>query len=201
MITIVDYGMGNLGSILNMFKRIGVRAIVTSELSDINVAEKLLLPGVGSFDKAMEAINQSDLRAMLDKKVLEDKVPVLGVCLGMQLLTSGSDEGQQEGFNWIPGRASRFDANLGLKIPHMGWNVTVPAQQHPLAEGLGDDSRFYFVHSYCVQVENPNHCLFKTIYGQEFASGIQKGNIYGVQFHPEKSHKFGMKLLKNFVEL
>lgn len=201
MITIVDYGMGNLGSILNMFKRVGVKAIVTSDLSSISAAEKLLLPGVGCFDKAMDTINTSGLREILDKKVLVDKVPVLGVCLGMQLLTSGSDEGQCEGLNWIPGRAHLFETRLGLKVPHMGWNVTIPTQKNMLTEALGNESRFYFVHSYFVQVENPNHCLLKTNYGLEFASSINKNNIYGVQFHPEKSHKFGMTLLRNFADL
>lgn len=199
MITIIDYGMGNLGSILNMFKRIGVRATVTDDLSEIELAEKLLLPGVGSFDKAMEAINGSGLRALLDKKALKDKVPVLGVCLGMQILTGGSDEGQAEGLNWIPGRANYFGVDQGLKVPHMGWNTTSPMQRHSLIEGMNDESRFYFVHSYCVQVEKQDHCFLKTTYGQEFASGICRNNIFGVQFHPEKSHKFGMQLLKNFA--
>lgn len=201
MITIVDYGMGNLGSITNMFKRIGVKAIVTSDLGQIDQAEKLLLPGVGAFDKAMEAINGTGLRQVLDRKVLEQGTPVLGVCLGMQILTSGSDEGEKDGLGWIPGRACAFNTDTGLKVPHMGWNVTTPAQNNQLADGLGDDSRFYFVHSFCVQVENPDHCIFTSNYGREFASGIQKDNIYGVQFHPEKSHKFGMKILKNFAGL
>ena len=201
MITIVDYGMGNLGSIVNMFKRIGIQSTVTADLTQIESAGKLLLPGVGSFDKAMDAINNSGLRSMLDKKVLEDQVPILGVCLGMQILTSGSDEGKNEGLNWIPGRANRMDLANGLKVPHMGWNVSLPNQNNALTNGLDDESRFYFVHSYCVHVENPEHSLMTTSYGEEFSSGIHKNNIYGVQFHPEKSHKFGMKILKNFAEL
>jgi glutamine amidotransferase len=201
MVIIVDYGMGNLGSILNMFKRIGVRAYVTSELPKIEDAEKLLLPGVGSFDHAIDAINSNGLRAVLDKKALKERVPILGVCLGMQLLTYGSDEGSRDGLGWIPGRASVFETNSGLKVPHMGWNVTISSQKSRLTEGLGEISRFYFVHSYCVHVDNPDYCILTTKYGIEFASGIQKNNIFGVQFHPEKSHKFGMKILKNFADL
>lgn len=201
MLIIVDYGMGNLGSIENMFKRVGVNAIVSSDFSEIRKADKLLLPGVGSFDRAMEAINKQGLRSILDEKALEEKVPVLGVCLGMQILTNGSAEGKQRGLGWIPGEAHKFNVNDGLKIPHMGWNVTMPVQNSPLTQGLDDNSRFYFVHSYCVQTENPAHCILKTKYGQDFASGIQKDNIFGVQFHPEKSHKFGMQILKNFASL
>lgn len=201
MITIVDYGMGNLGSIINMFKRVGIKAVVTSNLNQIEQAEKLLLPGVGAFDKAMEAINSSGFRELLDCKVLEEKVPVLGVCLGMQLLTSGSDEGQERGLGWIPGKAIALNTDSGLKVPHMGWNTAIPTNHNRLAADLDDDSRFYFVHSFCVQVENEEHCIFSSYYGQYFASGIQKDNIYGVQFHPEKSHKFGMKILKNFAGL
>lgn len=201
MITIVDYGMGNLGSIRNMFKRIGVEARVTSDLSEIADAEKLMLPGVGAFDSAMQAINGSGLRDLLERKVLAEKTPVLGVCLGMQILTDGSEEGKEQGLGWIPGRATRFDPAKGLKVPHMGWNLTRPEGESPLHKGLDEDSRFYFVHSYRVAVENPEHALFTTVYGDRFDSGIHRNNIYGVQFHPEKSHKFGMTLLKNFSEL
>lgn len=201
MITIVDYGMGNLGSIKNMFKRIGVSAVVSGDLVTISAASKLLLPGVGAFDKAMERINSDGLRQVLDRKALEERVPVLGICLGMQLLTKSSEEGTSSGLGWIAAKASRFPVISGLKVPHMGWNVVIPTQESPLIKELPEASRFYFVHSYCVQVEDEGDSLLKTDYGLRFDSAIQHDNIYGCQFHPEKSHKFGMKLLENFARL
>ncbi|OEU69677.1 MAG: imidazole glycerol phosphate synthase, glutamine amidotransferase subunit [Desulfovibrio sp. S3730MH75] len=201
MITIVDYGMGNLGSIKNMFKRIGVPAVVSSDLETISSASKLLLPGVGAFDKAMARINNSELRQLLDRKALEERVPVLGICLGMQLLTCASEEGDSAGLGWIAAKATRFPIMPDLKVPHMGWNVVTPTRESSLTKGLPEDSRFYFVHSYCVHVDNEEDSLLKTDYGRRFDSAIQHDNIYGCQFHPEKSHKFGMKLLENFASL
>jgi imidazole glycerol-phosphate synthase subunit HisH len=203
MITIIDYGMGNLGSIANMLKKTGAESRITSSVQDIENATKLILPGVGAFDTAMTKINESGLREVLDRKVLEDKVPVLGICLGMQLLTQGSEEGSMPGLGWIPGMTRRFTATKGVKIPHMGWNIVTPATPCKLNEGFEeeDETRFYFVHSYAVQVDSPEHSIFRTNYILDFDSGIRKENIYGVQFHPEKSHRFGKKLLSNFVEL
>lgn len=202
MITIIDYGMGNLGSILNMFKRIGILAIVTKEHSKIQDAEKLLLPGVGAFDSAMERINNSGLRDLLDSKVRVDQVPILGICLGMQLLTRGSEEGSLQGFGWIKADTKRFPLQDKLKVPHMGWNIVRPVNPSGFTESLTtEESRFYFVHSYYVTVDNPKDSLLRCHYGLDFDAAVNKANVYGTQFHPEKSHKFGMRLLKNFAEL
>lgn len=207
MITIVDYGMGNLGSVFNMFKKIGVQSQITSDLEKIEASEKLLLPGVGAFDAAMESINKSGLREVLDKKARVDKIPVLGICLGMQLLTDGSDEGELPGLGWIPAYTYKFKSSPSLRVPHMGWNEVKLSNECPIGENLDtvsslvEDPRFYFVHSYYVKVKGEKNSMMKTVYGNEFDSGIQHENILGCQFHPEKSHKFGMKLLGNFAKL
>lgn len=203
MITIVDYGMGNLGSVFNMFKKIGVASKITSNLEEIKDAEKILLPGVGAFDNAMKRINDSGIRAVLDTKVLQDKIPVLGICLGMQLLTHGSEEGVEKGFGWINAKAKKFHFRKEekLKVPHMGWNRVFNSTLSKLTLDLPDEPRFYFVHSYYVEVEDQENSILKTNYGIEFDSAIQHNNIYGAQFHPEKSHKFGMKLFKNFAKI
>ena len=201
MITIVDYGMGNLGSVLNMFRYIGVPANISSDLSVINKASKLLLPGVGAFDSAISRINSSGLRDILDHKVIVKQTPILGICLGMQLLTSGSEEGTLPGFGWIPAETSRFSSLPDLKIPHMGWNLVTPNTPSELTQDLPTASRFYFVHSYYITVDNPQYSILRTCHGIEFDSAIQCDNIYGTQFHPEKSHKFGMHLLKNFSNI
>ncbi len=201
MITIVDYGMGNLGSIWNLLRHIGVPAVVTSDLDCITKADKLILPGVGAFDAAMARINSSNLRQVLDRKTLEERIPVLGICLGMQLLTRSSEEGQLPGLGWVAATTSRFPPKPDLKVPHMGWNVVTPTRESPLTKDLPEESRFYFVHSYYVHVDNEEDSILKTSYGISFDAAIQHGNIYGAQFHPEKSHKFGMKLLTNFARL
>lgn len=210
MITIVDYGMGNLGSIYNMFvKKIKVECEVTSDLDKIKSAKKLLLPGVGAFDNAMKRISEEGIREVLELKVLREKTPILGICLGMQLLTKGSDEGKLPGLGWIDAYTHRFSFEKaeGLKVPHMGWNEVNLSQESLLTTGLGelvakpDNPRFYFVHSYYVKVKNQSNSILKTNFGHEFDSAIQKDNIYGAQFHPEKSHKFGVQLFKNFAEL
>lgn len=201
MIAIVDYGMGNLGSIQNMFKRIGAAAQVTSDADVLARASKILLPGVGAFDSAMQRINDSGLREVLDRKALHERVPTLGICLGMQLLTRGSDEGQLPGLGWLGATTRRFPTIAGLKVPHMGWNLVTPIQPSPLTAGLPAESRFYFVHSYCVQVDDERDSVLKTHYGVTFDAAVAHGNIYGAQFHPEKSHRFGMQLLANFAGL
>ncbi len=201
MITVVDYGMGNLGSILNMFKRIGVNAVITTDPEVVRSAEKILLPGVGSFDVAMNHINGSGLREILEQKAMVERIPILGICLGMQLFTRGSEEGELPGLGWIPGETKRFPGRPDLKVPHMGWNMVIPSTPSCLTRDLPEESRFYFVHSYCVTLDDPRHSILKTHYGVEFESGLARENIYGVQFHPEKSHKFGMQLLKNFAGL
>lgn len=201
MIAIVDYGMGNLGSIQNMFKRIGAAAQVTSDADVLARASKILLPGVGAFDSAMQRINDSGLREVLDRKALHERVPTLGICLGMQLLTRGSDEGQLPGLGWLGATTRRFPTIAGLKVPHMGWNLVTPIQPSPLTAGLPAESRFYFVHSYCVQVDDERDSVLKAHYGVTFDAAVAHGNIYGAQFHPEKSHRFGMQLLANFAGL
>ena len=203
MITIIDYGMGNLGSIHNMFKRIGAESEITNDLEIISKAKKLLLPGVGNFDKAVSIIESEGLKTLLDRKVLVDKTPILGICLGMQLLTNESEEGDLKGFSWIPSRTIKFKFdNNHYKIPHMGWNLVTSKCSDQLIHGLPEEPKFYFVHSYYVKVEDENNSLLKTKYGGiEFDSAIHRDNIWGTQFHPEKSHKFGMKLLENFAKV
>jgi len=202
MITIVDYGMGNLGSMRNMFKRIGVKASIESDPEVIRRAEKLLLPGVGAFDAAMMRINSvPGLREVLEQKALTERLPILGVCLGMQLLTRTSEEGQLLGLGWIPGATIRFPRQAELKVPHMGWNVANPVGDSLLTADLGAEPRYYFVHSYYVRADESAHSLMRTHYGLDFDSAIGRDNIYGVQFHPEKSHRFGMRILQNFAAL
>jgi glutamine amidotransferase len=203
MIVIVDYGLGNLGSIRNMLKRIGASAEITSDPEKIDSAEKLILPGVGKFDAAIEKIDSLGMRKLLDKKALIDKTPILGICLGMQLLTNGSEEGSLPGLGWIDADTIKFNfaEDQKLKIPHMGWNLVKKSTQSPLTEGFDDQFRYYFIHSYYVRVADEKNSILKTDYGLEFDSAIQKDNIFGAQFHPEKSHKYGIHLLSNFVNI
>lgn len=205
MITIIDYGMGNLGSIKNMFKYIGVDAIIESDVDKIKNASKILLPGVGSFDTAMKKINESDLKEVLNEKALKEQVPVLGICLGMQLLTNSSEEGVLEGLGWIDEKIISFKDRIDKKyrVPHMGWNIVNKSNDSILTHGFEefDETRFYFVHSYFVKVQDEKNSILKTSYGIEFDSAIAKDNIMGVQFHPEKSHKFGMRIFENFARI
>ena len=203
MIHIVDYGMGNLGSVLNMFKKIGAEAKISSDLNEISKAEKLLLPGVGAFDAAMERINSAGLKPILDQKALKDKIPVLGICLGMQLLTESSEEGALQGLGWIPGTTCAFKGRVdeNLKIPHMGWNISEISSQNQMTSVFEGELRFYYVHSYFVKVRDENHVMMKCTYGLKFDSAIAKDNIFGAQFHPEKSHRFGMQFFKNFASI
>lgn len=203
MITVVDYGAGNIGSVLNMIRKVGGQAVASGQSDEFLKAEKILLPGVGSFDNAMSRLKNLALIEVLQERA-EAGVPFFGICLGMQLLSNNSEEGTLPGLGLIPGsvRRFKFDAEQAhLKIPHMGWNRAEPLREHSLCKGLENDARFYFVHSYFYECENPEHVLFKSTYGSDFASGIQRENVMGVQFHPEKSHRYGMQLLKNFIEL
>jgi glutamine amidotransferase len=203
MITIIDYGLGNLGSMANMLKKIGADAVVSSDPVAIRNASKLILPGVGSFDTGMNNLKERGLLSLLNDRVLNDRIPILGVCLGMQLLGKCSEEGLQPGLNWLDAETIRFkfeDNNANLKIPHMGWNTVNICQEHPLFKSLTAKNRFYFVHSYHVVCKDPSTSLTRTTYGFNFTSAVARDNIMGVQFHPEKSHKFGMQLLKNFAE-
>jgi len=202
MIHIIDYGMGNLGSIRNMIKHIGFQSKVTSEVKEISAAEKLILPGVGSFDNGMEKISKLGIKTILDKMALEEKIPILGICLGMQLMTKRSEEGTAVGLGWIDAETVKFDHNgRKIKVPHMGWNSVSISNPNPLVKNMHSESRFYFVHSYHVKCKNSDDVIGKTKYGTEFTSIICKENIFGCQFHPEKSHRFGMKIFQNFAEL
>lgn len=202
MIVIVDYQMGNPGSIRNMLKKFGVPSLISSELADIESATKLVLPGVGSFDRAIQNLHDRGMFEVLNRKVRAGRTPILGICLGMQLMTRRSEEGILDGFGWIDAETVRFrDLAPGMKVPHMGWNRIAPARRHPILEGLGENPRFYFVHSYFVRCASRGDCLATTAYGPEFDSAIVRDHVIGVQFHPEKSHKFGMRLLKNFADL
>jgi glutamine amidotransferase len=204
MIVIVNYGMGNLGSILNMLKKIGAPAAkISSNPIDIEQAEKLILPGVGAFDTGMQRLHELGLITLLNEKVLKRKTPVLGVCLGMQLITRTSEEGELPGLGWIDAETIRFrfdTRQTGLKIPHMGWNTVKVQREGVLFKNMYPESRFYFVHSYHVVSHNPEDVLTTTEYGYDFVSAIQHDHIMGAQFHPEKSHKFGMRVYQNFVE-
>jgi len=202
MIAIVDYGMGNLGSIHNMLRKVKADAVITSDRAVIEKADKLILPGVGAFDNAMRNLNQTGLVPVLNEKVLLQKTPILGICLGMQVITRGSEEGSIPGLGWIDADTIRFTfQDKAMKVPHMGWNTVDVKRADPLFEGMYEEPRFYFVHSYYVKCCREENVLTTTSYGPDFCSSLVKENIRGVQYHPEKSHKFGMKLLQNFAEL
>jgi len=202
MITIVDYKTGNLGSIQNILKRIGEQSVVTSDKDQIADATKIILPGVGAFDTGMRNLRDLDLIGVLNNKVVVEKIPVLGICLGMQLFSNGSEEGELAGLGWIDALTVkfRFEDTLEYKSPHMGWNFLKQHKPSRLLENMICEPRFYFVHSYFLKTNNFADTLASTTYEIEFTSVVEKENILGVQFHPEKSHKFGMKLLKNFVD-
>jgi len=200
MIVIIDYGMGNLGSLANMLKKIGVPAKITSDPSEIMSADKLILPGVGSFDNGMKKLKELNFIDLLNKKVLVDKTPILGICLGMQLFTKSSEEGILDGLSWFDATTVKFkiDANSSLKIPHMGWDTLTVSKPNKIFNNIDTNSMFYFVHSYHVVCNRKEDVLSTSYYGYEYVSSISKANIVGVQYHPEKSHKYGMKILQNF---
>jgi glutamine amidotransferase len=202
MIVIVDFGLGNLGSIKNMLKKIGSESEITSDPKRIALASKLILPGVGAFDQGMKNLDTLNLIPVLNMKVLEEKTPILGICLGMQLMTKRSDEGIANGLNWVDAETVRFDnskMNNRWPIPHMGWEYVEVCTDSPLTHKLPEESKFYFVHSYYVSCKYREDVILTSDYIHPFDSGFQKGNIFGVQFHPEKSHKYGMNLLSNFI--
>jgi imidazole glycerol-phosphate synthase subunit HisH len=203
MITIVDYGTGNLASIANMLKKIGCASVVTSSADEIGRASKLILPGVGAFDTGMRNLTDLNLKDVLNRKVLEEKIPILGICLGMQLFVKASEEGSLPGLGWIDGSVVKFKPELAekkLKAPHMSWNFAALKKESRLFSDMYDEPRFYFAHSYHIQLNRHEDALAETTYGYAFASALERDNIAGVQFHPEKSHKFGMKLMRNFAE-
>lgn len=203
MITIIDYGLGNLGSIKNMLKKIGAESEITSDIGKIRTAKKLILPGVGAFDNGMQNLEDLGLVEILNQKVKVEKTPILGICLGMQLFTNKSEEGNKSGLGWINAETIKFNPDSETKkftIPHMGWEYISQIKSSKLLEGMYEEPKFYFVHSYHVVCKDEEDVLLRTDYILNFDSAFEKENIIGVQFHPEKSHKFGMKLFKNFVE-
>lgn len=200
MITIVDYKVGNLGSIQNMLKKIGTPSEITCDPNKISSATKLILPGVGAFDSGIENLKKYNLWSVLNEKVMTEKIPVLGICLGSQLLCESSEEGKEKGFGWIKAKVKKFEfENKSFKVPHIGWNYTTLQKNSKLFEDMYEDPKFYFVHSFYMDVKDDSS-LTKTKYNFNFDSSVEKDNIIGVQFHPEKSHKFGIKLLENFVK-
>lgn len=203
MIKIVDYGLGNIRAILNVYKTANVPASLAKTPNELREASQLILPGVGAFDDAMGLLDASGMRATLDELVLEKKMPVLGICVGMQMLVDASDEGTRPGLGWIPGRVRSFQSldQSDLMIPHLGWNDVRVSKPTPLFAGLETAARFYFLHSYYVTVDQPEHVAAECSYGADFACAINAGHIYGAQFHPEKSHSFGSRLLSNVATL
>lgn len=202
MVAIVDYGVGNLASIANMARKAGAECVITGDSQILAQAERLILPGVGAFDRAMANLSERNLIPVLTERAIGRRVPTLGLCLGMQLFARGSEEGARAGLGWLAAdnRRFRFDSLNGSvpKVPHMGWNFIEPASPAALLEGLPPEPRFYFVHSYHLQCDDPADVLCWTTYGYRFVSGVHRGNLWGTQFHPEKSHKFGLALLQNF---
>jgi glutamine amidotransferase len=215
MIVIVDYGMGNLRSILTKLQRFDIDAMISADPGDIKAADRLILPGVGHFAAAMDNLNRRGLIPALNEKVVDDRTPILGICLGHQLFSKWSEEGNVAGLGWVDAQTIKFNFNGsdngscidnnscngdGLKIPHMGWNTIRIEKPTPILEGIEDGSRYYFVHSYHVRCNDPADVIAKTAYGMDFVSILQHDNIYGIQFHPEKSHNRGINILKNFAE-
>jgi len=203
MIVILDYGVGNLGSIYRIFERLNLHATVSSDITDLQNADRIILPGVGAFEVGMDNLVKSGLIPVLEEKVLDEKTPILGICLGMQLFSKASDEGLSPGLGWIDANTIRFspDNKKGeLKIPHIGMNTIHIQRQNSMINNISPVAKFYFLHSFHLRCHDPKDIVASTIYGYEFPSIVQKDNITGVQFHPEKSHRHGMQLLKNFAE-
>jgi glutamine amidotransferase len=204
MITIIDYGLGNIRAFANVYERLNIPVSVARTADDLKDTTKIILPGVGAFDHAMSKLNKSGMRETIDKLVLDRQLPVIGICVGMQILAKSSEEGVLPGLGWIDATVKRFDASIlksKTQLPHMGWNTISPNNSNPLLVNFSTDSRFYFLHSYYFQCNNQNDTIATTDYGIQYASAVNSRNIYGVQFHPEKSHQWGIQLLKNFADL
>jgi glutamine amidotransferase len=202
VIAIVDYGLGNILAFANVYKRLNIAVRVARQREDLVGATRLILPGVGAFDHAVELLDASGMRGPLEELVLGKRTPVLGICVGMQLLARSSDEGKLPGLGWIAGSVRKFTADPSdpsVRLPHMGWNDVTPSAESPLFSDLGSKARFYFLHSFYFSCESEADVLAQTDYGIRFASAVHHKNISGVQFHPEKSHHFGTQLLRNFA--
>jgi glutamine amidotransferase len=201
MIHIVDYGAGNIGSIANMIKKAGGRSVITHDAQELMCADKIILPGVGHFDSGMRKLRESGLIPILNNKVKEQKCPILGVCLGAQMMTLASEEGNESGLGWFDARVLKFPNQPNFKVPHMGWrNVTIE-KETLLSFEMDESFRYYFVHSYYIKANHTNDVLFTAEYGSKFVAGLSHENIFAVQFHPEKSHRYGLKLMQNFIRL
>lgn len=203
MIHIIDYGVGNIGSIQNMLKRLGVQSSFVSNAKDLASATKIILPGVGHFDHGMGQLNNSGMLELLNEKVQQDNIPILGICLGAQMMCNGSEEGNLKGLGWFDAEVKKFsfDKEKNFRIPHMGWNYVEQIKESLISENISEEKKFYFVHSYHMVSNNSDDILFKTNYGYDFVSGLQNKNKFACQFHPEKSHKFGIEIFKNFVAI
>ncbi len=205
MITIIDYGLGNIKAFANIYERLNINVKIAKTKYDIVGAEKLILPGVGAFDFAMSQLNSSGMRDVIEKEVISNKVPVLGVCVGMQMLANSSEEGELDGLGWIGGTVNKFDRKLLdfdlCRLPHMGWNNVKQSNENNLFSDVLDLSRFYFLHSYYFNCHDIKNIISTSNYGSNFASAVNLNNIFGVQFHPEKSHFFGVQVLNNFAKL
>lgn len=200
MISIIDYGLGNVLAFRNVYEQLNIPVSIARDASDLAKSTKLILPGVGAFDYAMERLAASGMRGPIEELVLQKKMPLLGVCVGMQMLADSSEEGGQDGLAWIDGTVRKFRGD-SLALPHMGWNDVKQAPAAKLFADMENDARFYFLHSYYFECRDAGDVLATSDYGGEFSCAVKKGNIYGVQFHPEKSHHWGKQLLKNFAEL
>lgn len=199
MIAIIDYNIGNIAAVANMLRRIGLPCRITADPSEVAAADRIILPGNGSFDACMRNLRASGLVPLLEHRVMRESVPLLGICVGAQMLGTESEEGQERGLGWLDMRVRRFPDLPGLKVPHMGWNQVTPMQPgNRLTQGMTEDSRFYFVHSYFMVPAKRDDVLLQASYDIDFAAGVCHRNIAGVQFHPEKSHRFGKQLLTAF---
>lgn len=204
MITLVNYGLGNIQAFVNIYKHLNIPVVIADSADELARADKIILPGVGAFDWAMTQLNESGMRECLDDLVMVQKRPVLGICVGMQMMARRSDEGRLAGLGWIDAEVRKFDETTFTQkthLPHMGWNDVLPQRTDSLFKGMEASPRFYFLHSYYFLPHNPDDVLAITDYNGPFTSSVRSGNIFGTQFHPEKSHHWGIQLLKNFAEL